>query len=84
MSQDLIAKKPPSGGGATGTTCTKTGLYKASDGKITSVLLIKRNDPFPPFVGASGTTKTTWYAVTESSDGSRTGFESVTVAAGTA
>lgn len=80
MSQDL--KKPPSGGGATGTTCSKTGLYKATDGKIESVLLIKKGDPFPAFVGASGTTKTTWYAVS-SSDSSRTSFESVRVTAGT-
>jgi hypothetical protein len=83
MSQDLIAKKPPTSGGATGTICGRTGLYKASDGKITAVLLIKKGDAFPPFVGASGTTKTTWYAVTEGTDGARTGFESVTVAAGT-
>lgn len=84
MSQELTANKAPSGGGATGTTCGKTGLYKASDGKIESVLLIKKGDAFPPFVGASGTTKTTWYAVTEGADGSRESFTSVKVAAGTA
>lgn len=80
MSQEL--KAAPSGGGASGTVCTKTGLYKASDGKITSVLLVKKNDTFPNFVGSSGTTRTTWYAVTESSDGSRSGFQSVTAEAG--
>lgn len=83
MSQELNQefKRPPSGG-ATGTTCSKTGLYKASDGKITSVLMIRRGDAFPPFIGATGTTKTTWYAVTEGSDGSRTSFESVTATTG--
>jgi hypothetical protein len=82
MSEDLFAKPKPTGG-TTGSLCGKTGLYKASDGKITSVLLIRKGDAFPPFVGASGTTKTTWYAVTDTADGSRTSFESVTVAAGT-
>lgn len=77
---DLTATK--TSGGTTGTTCGKTGLYKASDGRIVSVLLIKKGDPFPPFVGANGTTKTTWYAVSSSSDGTKTSFESVTVSAG--
>jgi hypothetical protein len=80
MSQDT--RKPPSGG-STGQICAATSLYKASDGKITSVLLVKKGEAFPPFVGASGTTKTTWTAVTESSDGGKTGFQSVTVPAGT-
>ncbi len=80
MSEDLIARK--TSGGATGTICGKTGLYKATDGKLESVLLIKRGDAFPPFVGANGTTKTTWYVVS-STDSSRTSFESVKVTAGT-
>ena len=80
MSQEL--KAAPSGGGASGTICARTALYKASDGKITSVLMIKKGDPYPNFVGATGTTRTTWTAVTESSDGSRSGFQAVTAPAG--
>ena len=81
MSQESVAKKAPTGG-ASGSTCGVTGLYKASDGKITSVLLINRGDPFPNFVGSTGTTRTTWSPVTESSDGSRGGFQSVTAPTG--
>lgn len=80
MSQEL--KAAPSGGGASGSICTRTALYKASDGKITSVLMIKKGDPFPKFVGGTGTTSTTWTAVTTTSDGNRGSFESVNVAAG--
>ena len=81
MSQDQKAA-PPSGG-ASGSICGKTGLYKASDGKITSVLLVKAGDPFPKFPGGTGTTSTTWTSVSATSDGSRGTFESVNVAAGT-
>ncbi|HEX2272060.1 MAG TPA: hypothetical protein VHH35_21135 [Pyrinomonadaceae bacterium] len=80
MSEDLTAIKTT--GGTTGSLCSRTGLYRATDGKIVSVLLIKKGDTFPPFVGASGTTKTTWYAVTDR-DSTKSSFESVTVAAGT-
>lgn len=81
MSQDNVRKAPTSG--ASGSTCGATGLYKATDGKITSILLIKRGDPFPNFVGSTGTTRTTWNPVTESSDGNRASFQAVGVAAGT-
>jgi len=81
MSQDLTAKKPPSG--ASGTTCSKTGLYKATDGKMEFVELIRRGSIFPKFPGGNGTTNTTWTAVSESADGSRTSFTAVKVSAGT-
>lgn len=81
MSQEL--KKPPTGGYTSGTTCTKTGLYKATDGKMEFVELIRKGDPFPKYPGGTGTTNTTWTAASEAADGNKTGFEAVKVAAGT-
>lgn len=81
MSQELTAKKTTSG--ATGTTCTKTGLYKATDGRTEFAQLIRKGSLFPPYPGGTGTAKTTWATVTESADGSKTSFTSVKVEAGT-
>jgi hypothetical protein len=74
------SKKPAPG--TSGTTCTKTGLYKASDGKIEFVVQVEKGKPFPKFPGGSGTSNTTWTAV-GSSDSDRSSFEAVKVAAGT-
>jgi hypothetical protein len=70
-------------GGATGGTCLETSLYKATDGKIEFVELIQAGDPYPPFPGGKGTKGCTWTRLSKTTDGSRTGFTSVKVVAGT-
>ena len=77
MSQEF--KKPGSTTGATGTTCTKTGLYKATDGKIEFVLSIRKGATFPKF--PTGNSNTFWTAV-GSSDASRDSYTSVLAPAG--
>ena len=71
------------GGSTTGTTCTKTGLYKTTDGKIEFIEYIVAGAAFPNFPGGTGTKKGTWYLVTLAADGNRTSLEAVKVAAGT-
>jgi hypothetical protein len=71
------------GGSTTGTTCTKTGLYKTTDGKIEFIEYIVAGAAFPNFPGGTGTKKGTWNLVTLASDGNRTSLEAVKVAAGT-
>jgi hypothetical protein len=88
MNQDLINQefaKPPSGtnGGATGTICSDTSLYKANDGKIEFVELIQAGDAFPPFPGGTGKKSTTWVKLNKTTDGSKQSFEGVLVPAGT-
>lgn len=75
-------RKAPTGG-ATGTTCTKSGIYKATDGKMEFVEFIRKGQSFPKYPGANGTSNTTWTPVTESADGARKGFTAVKVSAGT-
>ncbi len=76
MNQELMAK----GGYATGTVCPKTGSYKSSNKFMDTIITVVKGDKFP--TGADGA-KTTWSALSASSDGSRTGFQSVKVSAGT-
>lgn len=68
-------------GGTTGSICSKTGPYKASDGRIETVVLVKKGEKFPAFPGGTGTTATSWSPV-GGNDSSRGGFTSVKVAAG--
>jgi len=68
---------------ASGATCTKTGLYKATDGKIEIIQYIYQGSPFPPFPGGTAKTGCTWTALSSTADGSRKGFTAVKVAAGT-
>jgi hypothetical protein len=68
--------------GSTGSICTETSLYKASDGKIEFLELIADGETFPPFPGGTGTKKTTWTKTTVSGDGNKTSFTAVKVAAG--
>lgn len=68
-------------GYATGTICPKTGSYKSSTKYIDTIVVIAKGDKFP--AGSDGA-KTTWSALSTSTDGSKTGFESVKVAAGAA
>lgn len=70
------------GGTTTGSVCTETSLYKATDGKIEFLELIAAGDTFPPFPGGNGTKKTTWTKTTVASDGEKTSFTAVKVAAG--
>jgi hypothetical protein len=76
-------QRPIGGSTTTGSTCTKSGLYKATDGKIEMVVYIQANTQFPKFPGGDGSTNCTWTALSTSADGSRTGFTAVKVAAGT-
>ena len=84
MSQELRG-----GGGnigtsfTTGQVCPKTGLYKATDGKIEFIEYYALNDLFRTFPGGSGTKKCTWNRVTVASDGSRASLDAVKVAPGT-
>lgn len=84
MSQGSAAAAAPGGSTSTGATCTSTGLYRATDGRIEFVRLIKAGEKYPPFPGGTGTTSTSWTKSTTASDGNRTGFTAVKVAAGTA
>jgi hypothetical protein len=51
--------------GATGTVCTKNGLYKATDNKAQYIELIWVGSNFPPFPGENGNKNATWYLVQE-------------------
>lgn len=78
MSIDLTQEFAKSGTGfATGTTCTDTSLYKCTDNKMQFIELIEAGAQFPPFPGGKGTSKTTWYRLTKSADGTKTGFTAV-------
>ena len=70
-------------GGSTGTICTDTSLYKATDGKVEFIELIEAGQAFPPFPGGKGTKSCTWTRLSKTADGSKTSFTSVTVVAGT-
>lgn len=90
-SNDLSVFKPPSGtvSGTTGSTCSKTGVYRCTDNKAQYLEVVALGDPFPPFPGGKGTSKTTWTLMTSSTSGTAAttddgGFRSVLVDAGTA
>jgi hypothetical protein len=84
--------------GATGTICTRDGLYKATDRRAQYVEMYFVGEAFRNFPGGKGTKSTTWYLVTgtstasvSSTDGTGTvtssgdgGFTSVVVDPGTA
>ena len=90
-SNDLSVFKPPAGtvSGTTGSTCSRTGVYRCTDNKAQYLEVIAQGDLFPPFPGGKGTSKTTWTLMTSTTasgapkteDG---GFRSVLVDAGTA
>ncbi|HXQ74801.1 MAG TPA: hypothetical protein VN844_30130 [Pyrinomonadaceae bacterium] len=70
------ASKTPTGF-VTGTKCTKTGSYKASNKYLELILTVEEGAEFPPFADGE---KTTWYALTPNT---KDGFEPVKVAPGT-
>ena len=83
-SQDAMKAPPNDGGGgigyATGTVCTVSGTYRASNKYMDSILVIGAGEVFPAFVDDR---KTTWYALTPSLSTNKSGsFSSVKVAAG--
>lgn len=67
-------------GFASGSTCTSSGTYKASNKYMDNIIVLAAGEVFPPF---SDGKKTTWYALTKSGSSSGGGFTSVKVEAGT-
>lgn len=89
MPQEFQAQELTAGGGntfttgfASGTTCTRTGSYKAQNKYMEVVVVVVKNAKFPNFTDGK---KTTWYALSTTSTGTNSsgGFESVRVAPGT-
>jgi len=68
-------------GFATGTTCTRTGSYKAANKYIEAIVVVVEGSKFPNFTDGR---KTTWYALSSSgtATASDDGFTSVKVEAG--
>lgn len=60
----------------TGATCTKTGIYQASNKYLEVIIVLDEGDIFPPFVDGQ---KTTWYTLKPSTKGS---FDAVKVSSG--
>lgn len=65
---------------ATGSICPKTGSYKTSNKYMDTIVVVAKGTKFP--AGTDGS-KVYWTALSASSDGSSTSFESVKVTAGT-
>lgn len=58
----------------TGTKCTKTSIYRASNKYLEVIIVVADGEEFPPFTDGQ---KTTWYALTPS----KSTFKPVKVAA---
>lgn len=86
MSQEFTQGFNGGNGGTTsyttGSIIPATGLYKSTDGKIEFVEYMEAGQLAPPFPGGNGTKKCSWSRLSKTTDGSRTGFTSVKVAAG--
>ena len=89
MPQELTSQELTAGGNssfttgfATGTTCTRTGSYKAENKYMQAIVVVVNGAKFPNFIDGK---KTTWYALSSPSTTTSTndGFESTKVAAGT-
>ena len=85
MSQELTQTAIAPGGstttGTTGGTCSVSGLYKATDGRIEFIQPFVVGDKFFAFPGGNGKSKCTWTLMSKSTD-NRTSFTAVKVAAG--
>ena len=68
--------------GTTGGTCSVSGLYKATDGRIEFIQPFVVGDKFFAFPGGTAKSKCTWTLMSKSTD-NRTSFTAVKVAAGT-
>lgn len=88
MNQDMTQDSLLAGGGnnstggfATGTKCTSSGTYRASNKYMDNVLVIAAGELFPAFCDGK---KTTWYPLTATLSSNKGGsFTSVKVDAGT-
>jgi hypothetical protein len=90
MSQQQQTAETTAGGGggsttttgfATGTTCTSSGTYRASNKYMDIVAIYAAGDIFLPFCDGR---KTTWFKLSASLSSNKSGsFESVKVVAGT-
>jgi hypothetical protein len=85
MSEELTQNAAAiSGGattGATGGTCTVSGLYRATDGRIEFIQPFVVGDKFFAFPGGTAKAKCTWTLMSKSAD-NRTTFNAVKVSAG--
>ena len=82
MSQDLVAGGGTTTKGTTGGTCSVSGLYKATDGRIEFIQPFVVGDKFFAFPGGTAKAKCTWTLMSKSTD-NRASFAAVKVAAGT-
>jgi hypothetical protein len=87
MSQELTQDQKNFSGsttirGTTGGTCSVSGLYKATDGRIEFIQPFVVGDKFFAFPGGTGKSKCTWTLMSKSSDGNRTSYTAVKVEAG--
>lgn len=87
MNQDFVQDAAGGGSGSTslgfttGTKCTSSGTFRASNRYMDIVALIAAGDVFPPFCDGK---KTTWFALSSSLSSNDGGsFRSVKVDAGT-
>jgi hypothetical protein len=91
MNQDAMQETLAGGGGnggstttgfATGTICTSSGTYRASNKYMDTIALVAAGEPFPPFVDGK---RTTWFRLATSLSTNKEGsFTSVKVLPGTA
>jgi len=86
MSQELTQNSASGGGsttkGTTGGTCTVSGLYRATDGRIEFIQPFVVGDKFFAFPGGNAKAKCTWTLMSKSTD-NRATFSAVKVTAGT-
>ena len=68
--------------GGTGTLCTDTSLYKATDNKVEYLQHIAAGTLFPNFPGGNGKGSCVWTKLTLAADGNRTTFNAVKVTSG--
>lgn len=89
MNQEATTQQETTAGGggntstgfATGTTCTTSGTYRASNKYMDMVMVIAAGEVFPAFCDGR---KTTWFALTPTLSTNKEGsFTSVKVVAGT-
>lgn len=85
MNQEATQDAMAAGGGSgsfghpTGSTCTSSGTYRASNKYMDSIIVMSAGDPFPTFVDGR---KTIWYPLTNLSTNKSGSFSSVKAEAG--
>lgn len=68
-------------GFSSGSTCTRTGSYKASNKYLQAIVVVVKGAKFPKFTDGKNTT---WYALSSSTSTKESGFDSVTASPGAA